>query len=166
MEPEITIKIEYFLDNVNKDHFNHVSLLQIIVNSPTNDAKILNKRGEVLIENAILALCDGQIYQNHYTINKKTVGNFNNQKTKVVINHRIRGLNFIQSIKKDSKLMDFLKHNNIRISKHNWQEEDWDMSIIGFFTHVFPANMPADYATKLISRDLKSPIKFQTVPKF
>jgi hypothetical protein len=40
------------------------------------------------------------------------------------------------------------------------------MSVIGFFTHVFPANMPVDYATKLVARDLKSPIKFQTVPKF
>jgi hypothetical protein len=119
MEPEITIKIKYFLDNVNKHHFHHVSLLQIIFNSPTNDAKILNKRGEVLKENAILALCDAQIHQNHYTINKKTVGKLNNQKIKVVINHRIRGVNKIQSIKKDSKLMDYLKHNNIRISKHN-----------------------------------------------
>jgi hypothetical protein len=91
MEPEITVKIEYFLDNVNKYHFHHVSLLQFIFNSPTNHAKILNKRGEVLEENAILALCDAQIYQNHYTINKKTVRNFNNQKTKVIINHRIRG---------------------------------------------------------------------------
>jgi hypothetical protein len=108
MEPEITIKIEYFLDNVNKDHFHHVSLLQIIFNSPTNDVKILNKRGEVLKQISILALCDAQIYQNHYTINKKAVGNFNNQKTKVVVNHRIRGLNNIQSIKKDSKLMDYL----------------------------------------------------------
>jgi hypothetical protein len=166
MEPEITINIEYFLDNVNKDHFDHVSLLQIIFNSPTNDAKILNKSGKVLKESAVLALCDAQIHQNHYTINKKTVGKFNNQKTKVVINHRIRGLNNIQSIKNDSNLMDYLKPNNIRISKHNWQEEEWDMSVIGFFTHVFPANIPVDYATKLVGRDLKSPVKFQTVPKF
>jgi hypothetical protein len=62
--------------------------------------------------------------------------------------------------------MDYLKHNNIRISKHNWQEEEWDMSVIGFFTHVFPANMPVDYATKLVGRDLKSPVKFQTVPTY
>jgi hypothetical protein len=40
------------------------------------------------------------------------------------------------------------------------------MSVTGFFTHVFPANMPVDYATKLVGRDLKSPVKFQTVPKF
>jgi hypothetical protein len=85
MEPEITIKIEYFLDNVNKDHFHHLSLLQIIFNSSSNDAKILNKLGEVLKQNAILAISDAQIYQNHYIINKKTVGRFNNQKTKVVI---------------------------------------------------------------------------------
>jgi hypothetical protein len=166
MEPAITIKIEYFLDNVNKDHLHHVSLLQIIFNSPTNDAKILNKRGKVLKENAILALCDAQIYQNHYTINKKTGGNFNNQKTKVVINHRIRGVNNIQSIKKDSKMMNHLKHNNIRISKHNWQEEEWDMSLIGFFTTVFPADMPVNYVIKMVGRDLKNPVKFQTVPKF
>jgi hypothetical protein len=71
MEPEVTVKIEYYLDNVNKDHHHHVSILQIILDSPTNDAKILNKRGEVLKEGAILALCDAQIHQNHYTINKK-----------------------------------------------------------------------------------------------
>jgi hypothetical protein len=99
-EQEITIKIEYFLDNINKDHHHYVSILQIIFNSPTNDAKILNKRSKVLKENAILALCDAQIHQNHYTINKKTVGKLNNQKTKVVINHRIRGVNNIQSINK------------------------------------------------------------------
>jgi hypothetical protein len=101
MEPEVAVKIEYYLDNVHKDHHHHVSILQIILNSPTNDAKILNKRGKVLKEGAILALFDAQIHQNHYTINKKTVGKFNNQKTKVVINHRIRGVNNIQSIKKN-----------------------------------------------------------------
>jgi hypothetical protein len=166
MEPEITIKIEYFLDKVNKEHFLHVSILQIIFNSSTNDAKILNKRGKVLNEGAILALCDTQIYQNHYNINMKTTGKFDNQKTKIIINHRIRGLTSIQSIKKDPKLMEYLKHNNILISKHNWREEEWDLSVIGFFTHVLPSIMPVDYATKLVSNDLKRPVKFQTVSKF
>jgi hypothetical protein len=166
MEPEVTVKIEYYLNNVNKDHHHHVSILQIILNFPTNDAKILNKRGKVLKEGAILALCDAQIHQNHYTINKKTEGKFNNQKTKVVINHWIRGVNNIQFIKKDLKLMDYLKHNNIRISKHNWQEEEWNMSVIGVFIHVFPSIMPVDYVTKLVGRDLKRPVKFKIVPKF
>jgi hypothetical protein len=62
--------------------------------------------------------------------------------------------------------MDYLKHNNIRISKHNRQEEEWDMSVIGVFTYVFPFIMPVDYATKLVGRDLKCPVNFQTVPKF
>jgi hypothetical protein len=166
MEPEITVKIEYHLDNVNKEHHHHVSILQIIFNSPTNYAKILNKRGEVLKEGTIIALCDAQIYQNHHTINKKTIGKADNQKIKIVINHRIRGVNNIQSIKKDLKLMDYLKHNNIRISKHNRQEEERDMSVIGFFTHVLPSIMPVEYATKLVGKDLKHPVKFQTVPKF
>jgi hypothetical protein len=108
MEPEITIKIEYCQGNVNKVHFHQVSILQIIFNSPTNDAKILNKRGEVLKEGAILALCDAQIYQNHFTRNKKTTRNLDNQMIKTMINHPIRGLNNIQSIKKDPKLMDYL----------------------------------------------------------
>jgi hypothetical protein len=62
--------------------------------------------------------------------------------------------------------MDHLKHNNIRISKHNWQEVEWDMSVISFFAIVIPSIMPVDYALKLIGRDLKLPVKFQTVPKF
>jgi hypothetical protein len=55
--------------------------------------------------------------------------------------------------------MDYLKHNN-------WQEKEWDMSVIGVFTHVFPSIMPVDYATKMVGRDLKRPVKFQTVPNF
>jgi hypothetical protein len=98
MEPETTIN--YFLDNVNKVHFQHVSILQKIFNSFTNDAKILNKYGEVLKEGAILALCNAQVYKNHYNMNKKTTGKFNIQKTKIVINHRIRGSNTIQFLKK------------------------------------------------------------------
>jgi hypothetical protein len=62
--------------------------------------------------------------------------------------------------------MEYLKHSNIRISKHNWQEEEWDMSVIGFFTHVLPSTMPVEYATKLVGKDLKHLVKFQTVPKF
>jgi hypothetical protein len=61
--------------------------------------------------------------------------------------------------------MDYLKHSNIGITKHNWQEEEWDLSVIGFFTHVLPSIMPVDYATKLVSKDLKRPVKLQTVPK-
>jgi hypothetical protein len=46
-----------------------IYILQIIFKSQTNYAKVLNKRGEVWKEGAILALCDPRIYQNHYTIN-------------------------------------------------------------------------------------------------
>jgi hypothetical protein len=83
MDPAITVKIDYYLDNVNKEHHQHFSILQFIFNFPTNDAKILNKRGEVLKEGAILALSDAQIHQNHCTINKKTIGKFENQKIKI-----------------------------------------------------------------------------------
>jgi hypothetical protein len=40
------------------------------------------------------------------------------------------------------------------------------MSVIGFFTHVIPSTMPVEYATKLVGKDLKHPVKFKTVPKF
>jgi hypothetical protein len=48
-------------------------------------------------------------------------------------------------------LMDYLKNNNIRISKHNWQEEGWDLRVIG------PSIMPVDCATKLVSKGCKTP---------
>jgi hypothetical protein len=57
--------------------------------------------------------------------------------------------------------MYYLKHNNIWISKHNWQEEEWDMSVIGVFTHVFPSIMPVDYATKFVGRDLNAQLSFK-----
>jgi hypothetical protein len=62
--------------------------------------------------------------------------------------------------------MEYLKHNNIWIFKLNWQEEEWDMSVIGFFTHVLPSTMPVEFATKLDGKDLKHPVKFQKVTTF
>ena len=47
--------------------------------------------------------------------------------------------------------MDFLKQHSIRINKHDWQEEEWDTRIIGFFTKVVPKCMPKEYATKVIT---------------
>jgi hypothetical protein len=75
--------------------------------------RYLKKQSKVLKEGAILALCDAQSIKTTFTTNKKTTGKFGNQKIKIVIHHQIRGSNNIQSIKKEPKLMDYLKNNNI-----------------------------------------------------
>jgi hypothetical protein len=141
-------------------------MLKITLNFSTNEAKILNKQVEVLKEGAILAFTDSQIYQNHFVINKKSIGKFDNNKIKNVINHRIRGVKNIQSVKKGPKLMDYLKKNNICISKNNWQEEEWVLHVIGFSTHIVLSAMSLDYSTKIVRKDLKRPVKFKTVLKF
>jgi hypothetical protein len=54
-----------------------------------NDDEILNKRNKALKESAILALRESQIYNNHFTINSKTIGMLDSMGIKIIINPRI-----------------------------------------------------------------------------
>jgi hypothetical protein len=62
--------------------------------------------------------------------------------------------------------MEYLRSNNIHVSIHNWKEEEWDLKVLGFFTHLHPGKMPIEYCTKIVSNMIKSPKKHQRIPKF
>jgi hypothetical protein len=163
-EPEVSMKIQYKVSSGKENHILHVLLLQAIVSASSNDVKVLNKRGEILKESVIPALIDEKIYANHYVSNIKTP-RFNSKSDRNVITiHRFRGFSSVNILKREPKIMEFLRTNNVHISKHEWQEEDWDLTTLGFFTTVYPSVMPTEYATKVVSQKLRSLSKTQKLP--
>lgn len=165
-EPEIVIKIQYVANQDTPKHMTHVFLLQTIATALNNDVKVINRRGEILKDSVIPALADEKIYTNHYAHNSKQVGSKNNQKELIIIIHRLRGISTISSLKKDHKIMEYLQNHNVRINAHDWKEDEWDFKMLGFLTQVYPSAMSNEYATKIISTQLKLPVKKQKAPHF
>jgi hypothetical protein len=130
-DPEITIKIQYLNSNSDQAFKKHVVLLQMITAMASHDIKDLNKKSKILKDSAILALYEDLIYKNHFNIYVKHA----NDKTadpKSVNVHKIHGIDTIQTLKKDPKVMKYLHNNGIHISTHNRKEEEWDLNVIGF----------------------------------
>ena len=165
-EAEITLKIQYNVSPGKQNHILHVLLLQTIVSATTNDVKVLNKRGEILKESVIPALIDDQIYSNHYTSNSKTPKSNPKHNGTVIIIHCFRGFSSVGNLKREPKIMEFLRSNKIHITNHEWKEDEWDLTTLGFFTTVYPSVMPTEYVTKVISQKLKSSPKTHKIPLY
>ena len=105
------------------------------------DLRVLNKRGEALKAAAVADLTTEAFYKNHFNAKVKTYGNNTNKNGKVVVIHRIRGISTERVLKQERKVLDFLKQHSMHLTQHEWQEDDWDTRVIGFFTTVFPKAM-------------------------
>ena len=120
------------------DHTLHVFLLQILSSVLDGDICILNKRGELLKELLIPALSETKVYKNHFNANVK---HFGTKKGKAIVIYWVRGLATAALLKKYPKVMESLKSSRVHISNHYWQEDEWDLKTLGFFTNVPPSTM-------------------------
>ena len=72
----------------------YVLFLQKIMWSNQVDIRVLNKRGEALKESAVADITKAAFYQNHFNARVKAdKGRIDDKKGKIVIIHRIRGIN-------------------------------------------------------------------------
>ena len=165
-ESEIAVKIEFMEVPKRHHHMSHVFLLQTILNTMGDDVKALNQRGQVLKASVFPALTEEAVYNNHFNLHVAKKRTSDGPKEKITIIHRFRGISNIGILKKNTKVMEFLRTNRITISKHEWQEEEWDLKVVGFFTNIYPATMTSEYGTKIISNSLKTPVHKQKLPNF
>ena len=160
------IKLTYPQQKGRDDHILHVLFLQTIMSVNTVDMRVLNKRGEALKEAAVADLTKEVFYKNHFNSKIKFSGNNNDKKGKIVVIHRIRGISTDRTLKQEKKVIDFLKQHSMHLSQHDWQEDEWNTRVIGFFTTVFPKAMNTEYATKVVSKEFKSNKHHTKVPTF
>lgn len=163
---EIKIKISYPKTPSREDHVLHIMLLQVILSTNDTNIKVINKRGEALKESTMVDLTNEAFHKNHFNLKYKYTGNRDDRQSKVVIIHRIRGITSERNLKKDRKVMQFLRQHSIQLTSHEWTEDDWDTKVIGFFTQVFPSCMNAEYATKIVNQSLKNTTKRVKAPLF
>ena len=121
-------------------HMSHVFLLQTILNTMGDDVKALNQRGQVLKASVFPALTEEAVYNNHFNLHVAKKRTSDGPKEKITIIHRFRGISNIGILKKNTKVMEFLRTNRIIISKHEWQEEEWDLKVVGFFYQHLSSN--------------------------
>ena len=151
LDTDLKIKLSYPKQSTRDDHTLHVLFMQAIMSVNDHDIKVLNKRGEALKESAIADLMNASFHKNHFNTNLKYTGSRDDRKAKIVIVHRIRGFSSVGNMKKENKVMDFLKLHSAQITSHEWLEEDWDTKVVGFFTQVYPSCMTNEYATKVVT---------------
>jgi len=166
IESEIAVKIEFMEVPQRPHHMSHVFLLQTILNTMGDDVKALNQRGQLLKASVFPALAEEAVYNNHFNLHVTNKRSSEGPKEKITIIHRFRGISNIKILKKNTKVMEFLRSNRIIITKHEWQEEEWDLKVVGFFTNIYPATMTSEYGTKIISQMLKTPVNKQKLPSF
>jgi hypothetical protein len=128
----------------------------MIIALASHDIKVLNKRREILKDSAIKVLNEDLIHKNHFNIDVKYANDITANPKSVIV-HKIRGMDTIQTLKRDPKVINYLRNNIIHISTHNWKEEEWDLKVIGFLTYLFPAQMSIEYSTKIVSNRIKIP---------
>jgi hypothetical protein len=162
----VKIKLTYPQQEGREDHILHVLFLQTILLVDNVDLRILNKRGEALKEAAVADLTPEAFYKNHFNAKVKLSGNYANKKGKIVVVHRIRGIATEGVLKQERKVLDFLKHHSMHLTQHDWQEDEWNTNIIGFFTTVLPKTMPKEYATKVVTNELNKNKQGIKVPLF
>jgi hypothetical protein len=54
----------------------------------------------------------------------------------------------------------------MHLTQHDWQEDEWNTKIIGFFTTVLPKTMTKEYATKVVTNELDKNKQGIKIPLF
>jgi hypothetical protein len=166
IEAELVVKIAFKEVADRAHHMTHVFFLQTVLNTMGEEVKALNQRGQVLKASVFPALSEEAVYKNHFILNEKSKKYEDNRKTVFTVIHQFRGVNHIKAFKKNPKVMAYLRENKIHISNHEWKEEDWDVTVVGFLTHIYPESMPSEHATKIVSGLFKTSHHRQKPPLF
>jgi hypothetical protein len=154
-ENEFIMKVEYFGKEGKQDHFTHVFLLQLLANNQDNELMVIKNKGQLLKESVIPGLCNPAVHNNHINIIDKVTNYKRTRGKKLTILHQIRGTNDIRTLKKDAKIMEYLKQNKIRVYKHMYNQDEFHQKTLGLFTNVVPSVMSPKYATKVIMKQCK-----------
>jgi hypothetical protein len=113
-ENEFIMKVAYFGEEGKQDHLKHVFLLQLLANIQDTEIKVINNKGQLLKESVIPALCDPAIHNNHFNIIDAETNYKGTRGKKLTILHCVCSANDDRILKKDAKVMDYLKQNKIR----------------------------------------------------
>jgi hypothetical protein len=120
-----------------------------------------NKNDEALKVTKIMTLTYPEKYKNNFDSNLSK--RYNHEVTKKAVIIQIMQSNSTLSfIKKQPRVIEFLKANKVQISIHEWAQTIWDVNVVGFLTKFSPLHHPGDFILATInSRSNK-----QNMPEF
>jgi hypothetical protein len=139
----------------------HTHWLHAIQTALGDEVIIWNNKGEkVGPMNLIQWTSNPTIHQKQFTIHQKiTGGNGPRRNVRHFIVHRIITTASISTIKNIPTINQILQDNSCYLHKHNWNEDDWDTTKIGFVTKLDPNFYNPDQAHMKFTDHLKEQIK-------
>jgi hypothetical protein len=115
---------------------------------------LLNKRYERLKTPAIMALQNPDVYVNHFD-SKQEIRGYKKANNQVTVIQPIQTTISLSAIKRLPGIMEILMAGNAFIHTHEWVQDVWHVSTIGFVTKFSPAHHPKNLATEYINNRTK-----------
>ena len=139
----------------------HTHWLHAIQTALGDEVIIWNNKGEKVGPlNLIQWTSNPTIHQKQFTIHQKiTGGNGPRRNVRHFIVHRIITTASISTIKNIPAIHQILRDNSCYLHEHNWNEDDWDTTKIGFITKLDPNFYNPDQAHMKFTDYLKERIK-------
>ena len=139
----------------------HTHWLHALQTALGDDVIIWNNKGEKVAPlNLIQWTSNPSIHQKQFTVHQKiTGGNSPRRSIRQFIVHRIITSENISSIKNSPAIHQILRDNSCFLHEHNWNEDEWDTTKIGFVTKLDPNFYTPDQAHMKFTNYLKDQIK-------
>ncbi|KAI2503137.1 hypothetical protein MHU86_11328 [Fragilaria crotonensis] len=158
----------------------HLHWIQTVQEVLGHEIQVINNKNRIIPKVDTLRWSSDEHHQ-HFNVhqaisfaNSQNNSNNSDGKRKPVTNrgntayivHRIRTSATIREIKSIPKVRELLRRNKVYLTMHNWSEDIWNTTHLGFIMGVDPQFLDDVNAKTRISNDIKNALPRAKVPRF
>ena len=133
----------------------HTHWMQAVQEALDNEVVIYNNRNRKVDKIDLIQWSNPLIHQRQFNMHQKTTGRNENRKTTYYLLHRVLTHQSINHIKSIPAVQRILRDHQCFMTEHQWTEEDWDTSQIGFVTGIDPNFYTASQAQVKFNTELR-----------
>ena len=179
-DPEMTSKVLKFRFVVSKSSKQqvvapsvvHTHWMQAVQEALGKEVIIYNNRNGQVDTVNLLKWSNPLIHQRQFNLHQKTTGRDDHRKTTYFILHRVLTQTSVNKIKSIPAVQRILRDHQCFLTEHQWTEEEWDTTQIGFVTGMDPNFYTATQAHVKFNTEIRKRaevtmnVKRLTIPQF
>jgi len=133
----------------------HTHWMQAVQESMDTDIIIYNNRNKTIDKVDLIQWSNPLIHKRQFDMHQKTTGRDSHRKTTYYILHRVITNSSVHHIKSIPAVQRILRDHQCFVTEHQWTEEEWDTTQIGFVTGIDPSFYNASQAQVKFNTDLR-----------
>ena len=133
----------------------HTHWMQAVQEALDTEVVIYNNRNKKVDKIDLIQWSNPLIHQRQFNMHQKTTGRNENRKTTYYLLHRVLTHTSISHIKSIPAVQRILRDHQCFMTEHQWTEEEWDTSQIGFVTGIDPNFYTASQAQVKFNTELR-----------